>query len=534
MVTKANRRNRKKVKKLVDKRSLKKMKQEHWDLSIFTPELKDLLQWSAFNFLQMSESDVSDGSVDFVTTPFLDMISMSQRIELLSDFFLFLEFPHRMTLPFTYPYLCIFHFLLQYAANDLDVELDTEGGTILIDEPEYQEAMKASIHAFSKNERDNPRESVEDWTERQTHFEQKEWIEDYQNTKKAKKVLKQTLKEDPTEIYKDLLHHKNDPAKRNDESRSRVEMLFIEDPPRTKREIELMNKNDGCFAVRKRIKDAFFANPTTKNLPVKCSEYSLNEERFLVMLGILISEFIPKKELIYGDARSFGENIYDLPPVEMKRNQYQYQRAKEIHDQYFQNFSLGAFRKKSYILRALLRGFSYFRMLGPIYLTDRKSFEEHNWENMRAKSWMPFVDLYHEQILELDLDYGDLHSRFRCVSLIPNDTVGQLVIDEPWATLEVMRSLGADSMFWTTNDDHNRYSGIYSGHMCLKCGKFGDAKSKLKTCAKCKTAFYCSRKCQKDHWKDHKADCKLWRKLSSKEIKEKIKPKGRLWFSSGD
>ena len=93
------------------------MKQEHWDLSIFTPELKNLLQYSAFNFLQMSESDVPDGSLDFVTTPFLDMISMSQRIELLSDFFLFLEFPHRMKLPFTYPYLCIFHFLLQYVPD---------------------------------------------------------------------------------------------------------------------------------------------------------------------------------------------------------------------------------------------------------------------------------------------------------------------------------------------------------------------------------------------------------------------------------
>ena len=30
----------------------------------------------------------------------------------------------------------------------------------------------------------------------------------------------------------------------------------------------------------------------------------------------------------------------------------------------------------------------------------------------------------------------------------------------------------------------------------------------IKTCASCKSATYCSRECQRQHWKKHKYDCK--------------------------
>ena len=48
---------------------------------------------------------------------------------------------------------------------------------------------------------------------------------------------------------------------------------------------------------------------------------------------------------------------------------------------------------------------------------------------------------------------------------------------------------------------------------CYNCGKAGDA---LLKCSRCKTATYCSKRCQKQHWKSHKKACKVssaWRSL---------------------
>ena len=46
------------------------------------------------------------------------------------------------------------------------------------------------------------------------------------------------------------------------------------------------------------------------------------------------------------------------------------------------------------------------------------------------------------------------------------------------------------------------------GH-CANCNKKSDCfPEQLKHCAKCKSVWYCGRKCQLEHWKDgHKIDC---------------------------
>ena len=44
----------------------------------------------------------------------------------------------------------------------------------------------------------------------------------------------------------------------------------------------------------------------------------------------------------------------------------------------------------------------------------------------------------------------------------------------------------------------------------LKCANCGaeDKKRNLKMCGRCKSVFYCNRKCSKAHWKKHKKSCK--------------------------
>ena len=57
----------------------------------------------------------------------------------------------------------------------------------------------------------------------------------------------------------------------------------------------------------------------------------------------------------------------------------------------------------------------------------------------------------------------------------------------------------------------NKYFGkshtatIKAERWCSNCGKKGEG---LLTCARCKSAFYCSKECQKSNWREHKRRCK--------------------------
>ena len=46
-------------------------------------------------------------------------------------------------------------------------------------------------------------------------------------------------------------------------------------------------------------------------------------------------------------------------------------------------------------------------------------------------------------------------------------------------------------------------------HKCANCNMMSEVKYQLKSCARCKAFYYCSEKCQVEHWEaDHKVDCK--------------------------
>lgn len=46
-----------------------------------------------------------------------------------------------------------------------------------------------------------------------------------------------------------------------------------------------------------------------------------------------------------------------------------------------------------------------------------------------------------------------------------------------------------------------------SGSACNSCGTAAGPKQKLSVCSRCKRAWYCSAKCQKNDWKTHKPSC---------------------------
>jgi len=47
---------------------------------------------------------------------------------------------------------------------------------------------------------------------------------------------------------------------------------------------------------------------------------------------------------------------------------------------------------------------------------------------------------------------------------------------------------------------------------CCTCGQMKPSKVHMK-CGSCKMAYYCSRKCQRDHWPSHKVSCKQLQKI---------------------
>lgn len=55
--------------------------------------------------------------------------------------------------------------------------------------------------------------------------------------------------------------------------------------------------------------------------------------------------------------------------------------------------------------------------------------------------------------------------------------------------------------------------------VCSGCGQ-PEGKPRLKTCAKCSTALYCSRDCQTSHWKIHKKECRNPKSNASQQLPE--------------
>jgi hypothetical protein len=45
-----------------------------------------------------------------------------------------------------------------------------------------------------------------------------------------------------------------------------------------------------------------------------------------------------------------------------------------------------------------------------------------------------------------------------------------------------------------------------SGHYCEACDVFG-LREELKRCSRCEAAYYCSERCQREHWPSHRSLC---------------------------
>ena len=71
------------------------------------------------------------------------------------------------------------------------------------------------------------------------------------------------------------------------------------------------------------------------------------------------------------------------------------------------------------------------------------------------------------------------------------------------STSQLKSSLG--SSLPSPNDKTDRLQ------CCAQCGHSGNGDSathhNLLRCSKCKSVYYCTKECQKDHWKIHKAEC---------------------------
>ena len=69
-----------------------------------------------------------------------------------------------------------------------------------------------------------------------------------------------------------------------------------------------------------------------------------------------------------------------------------------------------------------------------------------------------------------------------------------------------------------------------SSCVCASCGAPGDSifgGVKLKPCSVCKTAKYCGRECQVEHWKKHKPDCRAPTAVPPGDKDKQPKDKGK-------
>ena len=55
------------------------------------------------------------------------------------------------------------------------------------------------------------------------------------------------------------------------------------------------------------------------------------------------------------------------------------------------------------------------------------------------------------------------------------------------------------------------------GHICAKCKSQENGRKKFKFCARCKSIYYCGKKCQKEHWKSHKKTCRELTKMRNQK-----------------
>jgi len=104
-------------------------------------------------------------------------------------------------------------------------------------------------------------------------------------------------------------------------------------------------------------------------------------------------------------------------------------------------------------------------------------------------------------------------------ALFPNDKIERSMIDSLLFDQTSMNRLrmGEDDVPGCVRMDSREL------RMCEFCTttdqelEEDDEDARLKNCVGCKTAVYCSRSCQKNHWKKHKAQCAKWQELKKKK-----------------
>lgn len=162
----------------------------------------------------------------------------------------------------------------------------------------------------------------------------------------------------------------------------------------------------------------------------------------------------------------------------------------------------------------------------------RQPFIEHFWRIVHAlRADYPDMPLYREAMpLLLIVQQAGLADDKRAEALTalggllkdPNEAIKTAAVRD----LVVFRAAGllkaasesvhtatakaADAVMRLLDDsgEWNAYlTRLASPRVCSACGKLESGATKLKQCARCKAAMYCSRECQVAAWPTHKAGC---------------------------
>ncbi|KAJ3292454.1 hypothetical protein HDU79_001409 [Rhizoclosmatium sp. JEL0117] len=152
--------------------------------------------------------------------------------------------------------------------------------------------------------------------------------------------------------------------------------------------------------------------------------------------------------------------------------------------------------------RATREAVPYFLAAADRCLAENRKGVSPKLTALLKKGWLKFTILFEgpESILALGETEAVQMSReshmMQVLSIQQDGRVAEPAVDRGVSLKEALENL-----------DHDDES---DGSCCSYCGRLAmDASGgRLKSCAACRAAFYCTTECQKAHWKEHKVRCR--------------------------